>query len=159
MHFQGSLGSGILPCVHSGRSPQFVPMFFPKHFPAHSFLNYSCFLINGGGKCIRFAASQCNRAQTTDSWTMDAGTNEDFELLQSLPQDEASAAASPPAQTQLSKVTQGPFSKSRWRKRSSRACKTCNMRKVRCNVMAHGVPCSNCSHDEIECIVSFTNKK
>ena len=38
-------------------------------------------------------------------------------------------------------------------KRSSRACGSCRSRKVRCNVVLHGIPCSNCEHDEVECIV------
>ncbi|KAG9234538.1 fungal-specific transcription factor domain-containing protein [Amylocarpus encephaloides] len=52
-----------------------------------------------------------------------------------------------------------PISKRRGKKRSSRACTTCRNRKVRCNIVAHGAPCSNCRHDEIECILPLSRRQ
>ncbi|RDW61597.1 hypothetical protein BP5796_11489 [Coleophoma crateriformis] len=52
-----------------------------------------------------------------------------------------------------------PISKRRGKKRSSRACMTCRSRKVRCNIVAHGAPCSNCLHDEIECILPLSRRQ
>lgn len=52
-----------------------------------------------------------------------------------------------------------PISKRRGKKRSSRACTTCRARKVRCNIVAHGAPCSNCRHDEIECILPLSRRQ
>ena len=33
------------------------------------------------------------------------------------------------------------------------------LRKVRCNVVEHGAPCTNCRLDEVECIVSESKRK
>lgn len=41
----------------------------------------------------------------------------------------------------------------RVRLRSKVACRTCNHRKVRCNVSQVGIPCSNCSNDSAACEV------
>lgn len=39
------------------------------------------------------------------------------------------------------------------RRRSSRVCKYCQRRKVRCDLAVHGSPCTNCSHFGVECVV------
>jgi hypothetical protein len=56
-------------------------------------------------------------------------------------------------------VAPRPISKRRGKKRSSRACTTCRLRKVRCNIVAHGAPCSNCRHDEIECVLPLSRRQ
>ncbi|KAI9691808.1 MAG: hypothetical protein M1822_007880 [Bathelium mastoideum] len=45
------------------------------------------------------------------------------------------------------------------KRRASKACQCCRARKVRCNVVEHGAPCTNCRLDEIECIVSESKRK
>jgi hypothetical protein len=52
-----------------------------------------------------------------------------------------------------------PISKRRGKKRSSRACTTCRTRKVRCNIVAHGAPCSNCRHDEVDCVLPLSRRQ
>jgi hypothetical protein len=56
-------------------------------------------------------------------------------------------------------VAARPISKRRGKKRSSRACTTCRVRKVRCNIVAHGAPCSNCRHDEIDCVLPLSRRQ
>jgi hypothetical protein len=64
-----------------------------------------------------------------------------------------------PEQEQQPQIEQRPISKRRGKKRSSRACTTCRQRKVRCNIIAHGAPCSNCRHDEIDCILPLSRRQ
>ena len=45
------------------------------------------------------------------------------------------------------------------KRRASKACQCCRARKVRCNVVEHGPPCTNCRLDEVECIVSESKRK
>jgi len=45
------------------------------------------------------------------------------------------------------------------KRRASKACQCCRARKVRCNVVEHGAPCTNCRLDEVECIVSESKRK
>lgn len=45
------------------------------------------------------------------------------------------------------------------KRRASKACQCCRSRKVRCNVVEHGPPCTNCRLDEVECIVSESKRK
>ncbi|GAB7361017.1 hypothetical protein MBLNU230_g1060t1 [Neophaeotheca triangularis] len=45
------------------------------------------------------------------------------------------------------------------KRRASKACQCCRSRKVRCNVIEHGPPCTNCRLDEVECIVSESKRK
>jgi hypothetical protein len=71
----------------------------------------------------------------------------------------ASSGSASPAPAQLPQVVPRPISKRTGNKRSSRACATCRARKVRCNVVAHGAPCSNCRHDEIECILPLSKRQ
>lgn len=59
----------------------------------------------------------------------------------------------------MPEVTPRPISKRRGKKRSSRACTTCRARKVRCNIVAHGAPCSNCRHDEIDCVLPLSRRQ
>jgi hypothetical protein len=39
------------------------------------------------------------------------------------------------------------------RRRAEKACQCCRLRKVRCNVLEHGVPCYNCKSDQVKCVV------
>ncbi|KAK4553230.1 hypothetical protein LTR86_009760 [Recurvomyces mirabilis] len=45
------------------------------------------------------------------------------------------------------------------KRRASKACQCCRARKVRCNVVEHGAPCTNCRLDEVDCIVSESKRK
>lgn len=45
------------------------------------------------------------------------------------------------------------------KRRASKACQCCRARKVRCNVVEHGAPCTNCRLDEVECVVSESKRK
>ena len=45
------------------------------------------------------------------------------------------------------------------KRRASRACQCCRTRKVRCNVVEHGAPCTNCRLDEVECIVTESKRR
>lgn len=45
------------------------------------------------------------------------------------------------------------------KRRASKACQCCRARKVRCNVVEHGAPCTNCRLDQVECIVSESKRK
>ncbi|KAG9247158.1 fungal-specific transcription factor domain-containing protein [Calycina marina] len=56
-------------------------------------------------------------------------------------------------------VVARPINKRRGKKRSSRACTTCRARKVRCNIVAHGAPCSNCRHDETDCVLPLSRRQ
>jgi hypothetical protein len=67
------------------------------------------------------------------------------------------AAASP-------KVTNGPSKNNGAngrpvKRRASKACQCCRARKVRCNVVEHGAPCTNCRLDEVECIVTESKRR
>lgn len=45
------------------------------------------------------------------------------------------------------------------KRRASKACACCRARKVRCNVVEHGAPCTNCRLDEVECIVQDSKRR
>ncbi|KAK1080042.1 hypothetical protein LTR33_005880 [Friedmanniomyces endolithicus] len=45
------------------------------------------------------------------------------------------------------------------KRRASKACQCCRSRKVRCNVVEHGAPCTNCRLDEVDCVVSESKRK
>lgn len=40
------------------------------------------------------------------------------------------------------------------KRRASKACQCCRSRKVRCDVVESGTPCTNCRLDEVECCVT-----
>ena len=98
---------------------------------------------------------------------MDSKTNDTTVSEASSPSD----TASPPAQP-LSKPNQqkrnasdaglkpnGMRPSKSVKRRASKACQCCRSRKVRCNVVEHGAPCTNCRLDEVECIVSESKRK
>jgi len=45
------------------------------------------------------------------------------------------------------------------KRRASKACQCCRARKVRCNVVEHGAPCTNCRLDDIDCVVTESRRK
>lgn len=45
------------------------------------------------------------------------------------------------------------------KRRASKACACCRARKVRCNVVEHGAPCTNCRLDDVECIVQDSKRR
>ncbi|KAL1953727.1 hypothetical protein VTO42DRAFT_2326 [Malbranchea cinnamomea] len=45
------------------------------------------------------------------------------------------------------------------KRRASKACCCCRARKVRCDVVENGVPCTNCRLDEVECIVTESKRR
>ena len=69
------------------------------------------------------------------------------------------STATSPGLEILPQVVPRRISKRRGKKRSSKACATCRVRKVRCNIVAHGAPCSNCRYDGIECILPLSRKQ
>src|SRR5438034_10871333 len=40
------------------------------------------------------------------------------------------------------------------KRRASKACCCCRARKVRCDVVENGSPCTNCRLDEVHCVVT-----
>jgi hypothetical protein len=44
------------------------------------------------------------------------------------------------------------------KRRSSKACLSCRSRKVRCDVVNGGVPCTNCRLDELDCVLKESNR-
>ncbi|KAK4981863.1 hypothetical protein LTR66_009641, partial [Elasticomyces elasticus] len=79
--------------------------------------------------------------------------------------DCSSVSDTPDAQAQKRNVAVAGFNADGIRptksvkRRASKACQCCRARKVRCNVVEHGAPCTNCRLDEIECIVSESKRK
>ncbi|KAK2741578.1 hypothetical protein FQN57_005561 [Myotisia sp. PD_48] len=45
------------------------------------------------------------------------------------------------------------------KRRASKACCCCRARKVRCDVVENGSPCTNCRLDEVECVVTESKRK
>ncbi|KAM0490944.1 hypothetical protein ACHAP8_011082 [Fusarium lateritium] len=45
-----------------------------------------------------------------------------------------------------------------WKRRSSKACLSCRNRKVRCDVVDGGAPCTNCRLDDINCVLKESNR-
>lgn len=45
------------------------------------------------------------------------------------------------------------------KRRASKACQCCRSRKVRCNVVEHGAPCTNCRLDQVECVITESKRK
>lgn len=44
------------------------------------------------------------------------------------------------------------------KRRSPRACVSCHRRKVRCDVVNGGVPCTNCRLDHVDCVLKQSNR-
>jgi hypothetical protein len=45
------------------------------------------------------------------------------------------------------------------KRRASKACCCCRARKVRCDVVENGSPCTNCRLDQVECIVTESKRR
>ncbi|KAF3484240.1 C6 transcription factor [Arthroderma uncinatum] len=45
------------------------------------------------------------------------------------------------------------------KRRASKACCCCRARKVRCDVVENGSPCTNCRLDDVECVVAESKRK
>ncbi|KKK16428.1 C6 transcription factor (Ctf1B) [Aspergillus rambellii] len=45
------------------------------------------------------------------------------------------------------------------KRRASKACCCCRARKVRCDVVENGSPCTNCRLDQVECVVTESKRK
>ncbi|KAF3931563.1 hypothetical protein ABW19_dt0208493 [Dactylella cylindrospora] len=45
------------------------------------------------------------------------------------------------------------------KRRASKACQCCRARKVRCNVVEHGAPCTNCRLDNVDCIITESKRR
>lgn len=45
------------------------------------------------------------------------------------------------------------------KRRASKACCCCRARKVRCDVVENGSPCTNCRLDQVECIVTASKRR
>lgn len=56
--------------------------------------------------------------------------------------------------TGLSSVTARPV-----KRRASKACCCCRARKVRCDVVENGSPCTNCRLDQVECVVTESKRR
>ncbi|OBT49844.1 hypothetical protein VE04_09646, partial [Pseudogymnoascus sp. 24MN13] len=65
-----------------------------------------------------------------------------------------SPSAHPPFPKRKADATNTGTSNRPVKRRASNACQYCRARKVRCNVVAHGAPCTNCRLDELPCIVT-----
>lgn len=54
----------------------------------------------------------------------------------------------------ISSVTARPV-----KRRASKACCCCRARKVRCDVVENGSPCTNCRLDQVECVVTESKRR
>lgn len=88
-----------------------------------------------------------------------ADTEFDLSPLLALEVESPAAVPANMSPVVLPEAVARPISKRRGKKRSSRACTTCRARKVRCNIVAHGAPCSNCRHDEIDCVLPLSRRQ
>jgi len=67
----------------------------------------------------------------------------------------ATALASNPSQLKRKQSVAGlPAGSRTVKRRASKACHCCRSRKVRCDVVESGIPCTNCRLDEVECLVT-----
>jgi Fungal Zn(2)-Cys(6) binuclear cluster domain len=72
----------------------------------------------------------------------------------------ATAAIMPQNQAKRKTSTAGLTSGGRSvKRRASKACHCCRARKVRCDVVESGTPCTNCRLDEVECVVSDSKRR
>ncbi|EMD01250.1 hypothetical protein BAUCODRAFT_29699 [Baudoinia panamericana UAMH 10762] len=91
-----------------------------------------------------------------DAFGVEAGLSESS----ASPEDTTTAQMLPPKRTaDAAGLKPGMRSAKSVKRRASKACQCCRSRKVRCNVVEHGAPCTNCRLDEVECIVSESKRK
>lgn len=90
----------------------------------------------------------CLLRDTTNSPKMACLANPDFAELQIQNKRKASAA-------NLSSANKSRPTK----RRASKACCCCRARKVRCDVIENGAPCTNCRLDRVDCLVTESKRK
>jgi hypothetical protein len=73
--------------------------------------------------------------------------------------DRGSATPEPKLPTKTANGTSTSANGRPVKRRASKACQCCRARKVRCNVVEHGAPCTNCRLDEVECIVTESKRR
>lgn len=65
-----------------------------------------------------------------------------------------------PAQNKRKSAAAGlPAASRPVKRRASKACCCCRARKVRCDVVESGAPCTNCRLDEVECVVTESKRR
>ncbi|KAL4802879.1 fungal-specific transcription factor domain-containing protein [Aspergillus unguis] len=76
---------------------------------------------------------------------------------------ESTASSVPPVEDPRAKrkaSTAGLSANSRpVKRRASKACCCCRARKVRCDVVENGSPCTNCRLDQVECVVTESKRR
>ena len=71
----------------------------------------------------------------------------------------AFSSTQPAMQRKTGTVTTLPSSGRVVKRRASRACQCCQSRKVKCDVVERGIPCTKCRLDKVECAVSNSKKR
>ena len=75
----------------------------------------------------------------------------------------ATMMAPPPTQTSVqreaSTTIRPPSSRDNVKRRASRACQCCRSKKIRCDVVARGIPCTRCRLEKVKCNVSEAKNK
>jgi hypothetical protein len=74
------------------------------------------------------------------------------------PDDEDSSSIPSPTTTSWRTTSRATSTKPQKATRAAQACLLCRSRKVRCNAVAHGTPCSNCKLDQADCIFSIRKR-
>ena len=92
---------------------------------------------------LTFTPSHCNFAIVPTG----AHTNK-------MATDNAAAASQPQNKRKQSVAGIGSGGGRNVKRRASKACHCCRSRKVRCDVVESGIPCTNCRLDEVECLVT-----
>lgn len=78
---------------------------------------------------------------------------------QIIPADNAAQVAAPPTSKRKARKLGLNAKGQPIKRRASKACQICRSRKVRCDVVEHGAPCSNCKSGGIPCTVPQTKHK
>jgi hypothetical protein len=78
---------------------------------------------------------------------------------QIIPADNAAQVAPPPTSKRKARKLGLNAKGQPIKRRASKACQICRARKVRCDVVEHGAPCSNCKSGAIPCTVPETKHK
>lgn len=86
------------------------------------------------------------------SMSMDMGPGKELDLTSILFYETESGAIYEKDQ-QSSTPSSRPLRRFCGKKRAPRACTNCNVRKVRCDAVAHGTPCANCTYFHGECVL------
>ncbi|RPB00218.1 hypothetical protein L873DRAFT_1737164 [Choiromyces venosus 120613-1] len=98
---------------------------------------------------------------TTTTEAAPSSANPTATTVESQPTTSGNSSATAAGQKR-STTTAGNTNGSNFRpvkRRASKACQCCRARKVRCNVVEHGAPCTNCRLDEVECIITESKRR